>query len=628
MAISGDGEAALAAKFAVMRPFLDERGWRVYLGTEANALGYGGIAAVARASGASEATVAAGAEEARDPGSLAVLEPGRSRRPGAGRKKAEDARPGLKEALDEVLEAGKRGDPMSAVTWNILSLRDIERKMAARGFAVKKDAIARMMRAGGYSLQGMSRVKEGRQHPDRDAQFGRINDMIDLLILAGQPVISTDTKKKELIGEYGRAGRTWQPRGQPVKVRDHDFPDEDTARICPYGIYDIAANTGFVSAGTSHDTGAFAVNAIRLWWRHEGSLRYPDAEYLLITCDAGGSNGHRCRLWRQQLTELSQETGLFIMVMHFPPGTSKWNKVEHRLFCHITRTWRQSPLLTLDDAVAGIAATTTGEGLKVTAMRDDAEYPVGTEISGRQAKDLEDRYIDRDPGHGGLCYLILPRPRDVPEPEPEPGPSGPDPALTAALAALAGIPDLQELRERAALDWTAAHERQLTLKRGGTRRRAGNAGGYRGSGYGKLSEQAILAAAACHVRLGMTWALLGRLFGVHHSSISVPAAGAITILGKHGITRQPGDPRINTPGKLLEHAAAAGITLTIPDTAPAKDGNRHAEDNRDTPETVNLKTDDPIAGVLAHDVGSCGRGDGWWVCLAPGNPAGYIPAVP
>ena len=234
--------------------------------------------------------------------------------------------------------------------------------------------------------------------------------MIDLFILAGQPVISTDTKKKELIGEYGRAGRTWQPAGQPVQVRDHDFPEEDTARICPYGIYDIAANTGFVSVGTSHDTGAFAVNAIRLWWQHEGCLRYRDAEYLLITCDAGGSNGHRCRLWRQQLTELSQETGLSVIVLHFPPGTSKWNKVEHRLFCHITRTWSQAPLLTLDDAVAGIAAATASQGLKVTAMRDDAEYPVGTEISDRQNKDTEDRFIDRDPGHGGLCYPSSPGP--------------------------------------------------------------------------------------------------------------------------------------------------------------------------------------------------------------------------
>ena len=267
-------------------------------------------------------------------------------------------------------------------------------------------------------------------------------------------------------------------------------------------------------------------------------------------------------------------------MLHFPPGTSKWNKVEHRLFCHITRTWSQAPLLTLDDAVAGIAAATTGQGLKVTAMRDDAEYPVGTEISDRQNKDTEDRFIDRDPGHGGLCYLMnSPRPRADP-PGTRTGPAGPDPALTAALAVLAGIPGLQELRERAALDWTAA-------------RRAPSSPSNAAAPAARQATPAATAAAAtgnCPSRpssppppatsaVGMTWALLGRLYGVHPSSISVPADSAITVLGKPGITRQPGDPRISTPGKLLEHAAAAGITLTIPDTPAGKDGNRHPEEH-------------------------------------------------
>ena len=392
--------------------------WRLYLGSEARALAElrdcglaAAVSVVAAAAGVSRATVSAGAGELAGGAEPAA---GRARRPGAGRPKAEDAQPGLREALDEVLEAGKRGDPMAAVTWNILSLRNIEGKLAARGFAVKKDAVARMMRAEGYSLQGMSRVKEGKQHPDRDAQFGRINDMIDLFILAGQPVISTDTKKKELIGEYGRAGRTWQPAGQPVQVRDHDFPEEDTARICPYGIYDIAANTGFVSVGTSHDTGAFAVNAIRLWWQHEGCLRYRDAEYLLITCDAGGSNGHRCRLWRQQLTELSQETGLSVIVLHFPPGTSKWNKVEHRLFCHITRTWSQAPLLTLDDAVAGIAAA------------DHRPGPEGHRHARRRG--VPRRHRDQRPaeqGHRGPLHRPGPRPRRAVLPHPPPAPRRP-----------------------------------------------------------------------------------------------------------------------------------------------------------------------------------------------------------
>ena len=319
--ISEADEAALAAKFAVMRPFLDERGWRVYLGTEARALGYGGIAAVARAAGASQTTVAAGAAEAADEGALAVLEPGRSRRPGAGRPRAEDVQPGLKRALAGLLEDGKRGDPVAEIAWSTLSLRDIARQAAVLGFGCSKDTIARLMREDGYSLQGMSRVLEGSQHPDRDAQFRRLNAKITQYRAAGEPVVSVDSKKKEHLGPYHRAGRAWRRRGDPVKVSDHDFPDAGTVRITPYGVYDIAANRGFVSLGTSCDTAAFAVNAIRLWWQEEGSLRYPHATRLLVTCDAGGSNSYRCRLWKDQLAELAEETGLVIEVMHFPPGT-------------------------------------------------------------------------------------------------------------------------------------------------------------------------------------------------------------------------------------------------------------------------------------------------------------------
>ena len=321
MAVSEADEAALAAKFAVMRPFLDERGWRVYLGTEARALGYGGIAAVARASGASETTVAAGAAEAADEGALAALDPGRSRRPGAGRPRAEDVQRGLKEALDGLLEEGRRGDPMSALTWNTLSLRDIARQMAALGFGWSKDTVARLMRADGYSLQGMSRVLEGRQHEDRDAQFGHINAEIAEAMAAGDPVISVDAKKKEPAGPYYRDGRSWRRRGDPVRVRDHDFADRELGRVVPYGIYDIAANRGFVSVGTSHDTAAFAVAALRLWWQREGSARYPRARRLLVVCDAGGSNSARCRLWKDQLAVLAAGTGLQITVCHFPPGT-------------------------------------------------------------------------------------------------------------------------------------------------------------------------------------------------------------------------------------------------------------------------------------------------------------------
>ena len=315
------GEAALAAKFAVMRSFLDERGWRVYLGSEANALGYGGVAVVARAAGVSQTTVAAGAREAADQGALEALEPGRSRRPGAGRPRAEDAQPGLRQALDGLLEEGKRGDPVSAVTWNILSLRDIAAQMALRGFAVSKDTVARLMRADGYSLQGMSRVLEGRQHEDRDGQFRNINAEIARALADGEPAVSVDGKKKEQLGAYHRAGKSWRPAGDPVRVRSHDFPEQDGTVISPYGVYDIAANRGFVSVGTSRDTAAFAVHAIRLWWQQEGSLRYPGATRLLVTCDAGGSNSYRTRLWKDQLAVLAAQTGLRIEVMHFPPGT-------------------------------------------------------------------------------------------------------------------------------------------------------------------------------------------------------------------------------------------------------------------------------------------------------------------
>jgi hypothetical protein len=318
--VSEDGVAVLAAKFAVMRQVADERTWRVYLGSEARALGYGGIAVVARAAGVSETTVAAGVSEIES-GELRGLPPGRSRRPGGGRKRLEEEDPGLRPALRGLLEASTRGDPVVAVTWTTLSLREIAREMAALGHRCGKDALARMMRGDGYSLQGMSRTIEGKQHPDRDAQFRHINGMIAAFTAAGDPVVSVDAKKKEQLGPYHRDGRAWRPRGDPVRVRDHDFPDEQLGKITPYGIYDIAANRGFVSVGTSCDTAAFAVNALRLWWRQEGSLRYPGATRLLVTCDAGGSNGVTSRLWKDQLAVLAAQTGLQIWVCHFPPGT-------------------------------------------------------------------------------------------------------------------------------------------------------------------------------------------------------------------------------------------------------------------------------------------------------------------
>jgi Rhodopirellula transposase DDE domain len=551
MAVSEDAEAALAAKFAVMRPHLGERAWRLYLGSEARALGHGGIAAVARAAGVSEMLVAAGVSELE---AGAEPMPGRQRRPGGGRKRVEDKDPGLRASLRELAEAATRGDPMAEITWCSLSLRDLERQLAALGFRCGKDALARMLRADGFSLQAMAKVLEGRQHPDRDAQFRHINAQIRQFRDAGDPVVSVDAKKKEQLGPYHRDGRAWRPKGDPVKVRDHDFPDAELGKITPYGVYDIAANTGFVSVGTSRDTAAFAVHALRLWWQKEGSLRYRAARRLLVVCDAGGSNGYRCRLWKDQLAVLAAETGLEITVCHFPPGTSKWNKIEHRLFCHITRTWRARPLMTKEDAVAGIAATTTYQGLKVTAVLDEGDYPDGMKISDERIRHLEDRVIARHGAHGEWNYAIRPAPAG-PEPAPPAAPPpGPD---LAALAALAGVSDLGALLDAVAVPFAAAREQRLHLDRGSARRKAS------GGGPRTLPYQAIVTAAACRLRLRMPYRLLGELLGAHESTISLAAGRIIPLLEAHGITPDDRAPRITTLDELREHAATEGIPLTI-----------------------------------------------------------------
>jgi hypothetical protein len=587
VAVSEADEAALAAKFAVMRPFLDERGWRVYLGTEANAVGYGGVAAVARASGASQTTVAAGAAEAVAPAALA---PGRSRRPGAGRPGAGDT-PGLKEALDGLLEEGKRGDPVLAVTWSILSLRDIARQMALLGFSCSKDTVARLMREDGYSLQGMSRVLEGSRHEDRDAQFRHVNARIEAYRAAGRPVISVDGKKKERLGAYHRDGRSWRRTGDPVQVRSHDFPDRDTVTITPYGIYDIAANRGFVSVGTSCGTAAFAVNAIRLWWREEGSLRYPGATRLLVTCDAGGANSARCRLWKDQLAALAQEAGLLIEVCHFPPGTSKWNKIEHRLFCHITRTWRGRPLMTIEDAVAGIAATTTCQGLKCTAARDDGTYPDGVQVSDARMRHLEDRVLERGAFRGEWNYALLPVPRPAPEPEPPPARRGRVPQHALNHPALTGMAagDLTTLATALEAPFEAALQLKYRIRRG--RRASAVRNGTPHAGR-RLDVTDHLLALRLRDHLDLPVKAIGSLLGIDPGTVSNATTLATGLLSAARITLpdvpRPGKlPR--TPDELLAHAAAAGIPLTLPENGQAMPGHfrtRRNRTTRNTPETA------------------------------------------
>ena len=592
MAVAEADEGVLAAKFAVMRPFLDERGWRVYLGSEARALGYGGIAAVARAAGVSQTTVAAGAAEAADPAVLAALAPGRSRRAGAGRPAAEDT-PGLKQALDALLEEGKRGDPMSAVTWNILSLRGIAGQMAVLGWSCSKDTIARLMHQDGYSLQGMSRVLEGSQHEDRDAQFGYINARIEAYRAAGQPVISVDGKKKEQLGAYHRDGRSWRRQGDPVQVRSHDFADEDAVKITPYGIYDIAANRGFVSVGTSCDTAAFAVNAIGLWWQEEGSLRYPQATRLLVTCDSGGSNSARGRLWKDQLARFAEQSGLVIEVCHFPPGTSKWNKIEHRLFCHITRTWHARPLMTIDDAVAGIAATITGKGLKCHPVRDDAVYPKGIQVSEDRMEYLRERVIERGPFHGEWNYAIAPVPRPAPAPAPEPERPGRcsqdmlnHPALTGMDPA-----DVQKLAAALEVPFGGRREQDSYLRRGGQRVRPA----CRRARHGNRKIDVLDHVLALRLRdhLHLTTDLAGALLGTDRSTISHATSLTRQLLDTAGIPLPPAAPppgtRLRTPDDLHSYATAAGITLTIPRTGtPApKHARRKQAQTSNTPEKSN-----------------------------------------
>jgi hypothetical protein len=583
--VAEDAEAELAAKFAVMRELLDERQWRVYLGTEARALGRGGIAAVARASGASQVTVAAGAAQAADPGALTALARGRARRPGAGRPKAEDAQPGLRQALGVLLEEATRGDPCSEITWCSLSLRDLERRLAARGLRCGKDAIARIMRGQGYSLQAMAKVLEGRQHPGRDGQFRHINAMIAAFRAAGHPVISVDTKKKEQLGPYHRAGRTWRPAGDPVKVRDHDFPDPELGKITPYGVYDIAANRGFVSVGTSHDTGAFAVNALRLWWQAEGSLRYPGATRLLVTCDAGGSNGYRCRLWKDQLAVLAAETGLAISVVHFPPGTSKWNRIEHRLFCHITRTWHARPLMTADDAVAGIAATVTSAGLKCTAIRDDAPYPEGAEISDERMRYLRDRVLVRHGPRRDWNYTLLPLPRPAPEPGPEPARPGRVPQAVLNHPALTGIPapDMTALAAALQAPFEASLELQYRIRHG-RRTRAARSGGPHGNRRLDITDHLLALRLRDHLDLPVK--AISALLGIDPGTVSHATALAGQLLSATRTTlpdTPPPGKLPRTPGELLTYAATAGIALTLPDNGHAMPGQFRTRRTHATP---------------------------------------------
>ena len=373
-------EEALAQMFAMLTPHLDERRKRLLAGAQARALGRGGIAAVARASGMSRSTVQSGVREV-DEGA----EPsGRVRRPGAGRPRLIDKDPDLLLELDDLVSPEARGDPMSPLLWTAKSTYQLADALAGKGFTVSPNTVGDLLANMGYSLQDTSKQKEGRQHVDRDAQFAYINSTAGSFLAAGEPVISVDTKKKELVGEYSNAGKEYQPKAEPVRTLVHDFIDPDMGKAIPYGVYDMGANEGWVSVGEDADTASFAVATIKRWWEQMGRPRYPEATKLLVCADSGGSNGYRLRAWKVELAKLANETGLEITVCHFPPGTSKWNKIEHRMFSFITMNWRGRPLVSYRTVVQLIAGTTTKKGLKIQADRDEGYYPLGVKISNKE----------------------------------------------------------------------------------------------------------------------------------------------------------------------------------------------------------------------------------------------------
>jgi transposase len=414
-----DSAAQIEAKYRVLASRLDEATLRLWAAAEARSLGRGGVSVVAKAAGLSRTTVYAGLSEIDEAGKArgkgrgkAAAQPQlasarkRIRAPGGGRKKLVDIDASLLADLDALVEPSSRGDPMSPLRWTCKSTSKLAAELARRGHRVSQRTVCDLLAQLNYSLQSVRKTREGAQHPDRDAQFQYIATMVSKFQRQRQPVISVDTKKKELIGDFKNAGREWQPQGRPERVRVHDFIDDELGKVAPYGVYDVTANVGWVSVGIDHDTAEFAVRSIRQWWIEMGRPMYAQAKRLLITADCGGSNGYRVRLWRLQLQRLADELGLQVQVCHFPPGTSKWNKIEHRMFCHITKNWRGRPLLSRQVVVNLIGSVTTEQGLRVKAALDENTYDAGIKVTDA---DLATLALERDKFHGEWNYRLRPR---------------------------------------------------------------------------------------------------------------------------------------------------------------------------------------------------------------------------
>ena len=390
----------LARFFEVVLPHLNEMQRRVVAGAIAWGLGRGGKTAVAEASGMSRNTVIKAEREV-----IAGIEPSpRQRAVGGGDIKAEIKQPGLLEALDALVNPETRGNPMSLLRWTSKSTAKLAADLVRQGFAITDDTVGRILKSLGYSLQAPAKEKEGTSHPDRDAQFHYLNDQATSFVEAGQPVISVDTKKKELVGEFSNKGREYQPAGDPLRVNVHDFVDKELGRAVPYGIYDLVNDEGWVSVGDSADTATFAVEAIRRWWKEMGRPRFPEATRLLVTADGGGSNGHRVRLWKLELAKLAKETGLDITVCHYPPGTSKWNRIEHKMWSFISMNWRGRPLTSYRTIIELISATTTATGLTIRAEADTNHYETGTKVTDKELAAIP---LERHDFHGDWNYTIV-----------------------------------------------------------------------------------------------------------------------------------------------------------------------------------------------------------------------------
>jgi transposase len=398
-----DTLAGVRRRFASLEKVLDEKSRRLVAAAECKAWGPGGISAVSQATGVSRQVIRRGLKELEQPATRPV---GRIRRPGGGRKKVKQKDPSLVADLEKLVESTTRGDPESSLRWTCKSVRRLAEELGQMGHSVSYPVVAELLHELDYSLQANRKTKEGDSHPDRNAQFEHINTRVQHYLGRKQPVISVDTKKKELVGDFKNSGQDWKPKGKPAEVRVHDFVIPELGRAAPCGVYDLAQNIGWVSVGVDHDTASFAVETIRRWWYAMGKEIYPQAQRLLITADGGGSNGSRQRLWKLELQTLADETGLAIAVSHFPPGTSKWNKIEHRLFSFISKNWRGKPLTSLKVIVSLIAGTTTRKGLKVHAEIDDRPYPAGIKVADVEMAQIR---LRRDEFHGEWNYEIMPR---------------------------------------------------------------------------------------------------------------------------------------------------------------------------------------------------------------------------